>query len=222
MRARTPFIFQECITLVELTGRSANNFEGFLRAIEEVHPSVIFHHTHHPLLRHHFVPPEYPNDFARWAADSFKDRALAERLANIDPFEFTDVEELRASILAILRDHRQRLPPEMLKLEVPRFYFDSSVSIVFPSQYQAIDLREFRQALARINPGSIYFHFFEARLRTGARIDDFSNWIEQNFAQSDLVQAIRRIDPYVFSLEELREQLINLVSNWELATELKQ
>jgi hypothetical protein len=56
---------------------------------------------------------------------------------------------------------------------------------------------------------SLYFHFFEARLRLDRKTNDFSYWLEQQGAR-DLAGAIDRLDPYIMTLDELRSRIVDI------------
>src|SRR2546429_6904671 len=66
-----------------------------MHRLEEVPADSVFFHTFGYFLRHRPFTTAYGNDFARWAALEIGDRALAERLAVVDPFAFATVEALR-------------------------------------------------------------------------------------------------------------------------------
>jgi hypothetical protein len=50
------------------------------------------------------------------------------------------------------------------------------VSVVFPIGIQARNLAEFLLAVKFVDAGSLYYHFYEARIRHG--IDDFSTGLK--------------------------------------------
>ena len=55
-------------------------------------------------MRPQFVHPEYPNDFAAWAHYGLHDDSLAEKLAILDPTEFSDLEDLRQIVLDVIEE----------------------------------------------------------------------------------------------------------------------
>jgi hypothetical protein len=71
-----------------------------------VHQGCIYHHFWGTLLRAQFADREYSNDFATWCHRSLHDTAVAERLAVIDPADYSDLEELRQA----LADRSAELP----------------------------------------------------------------------------------------------------------------
>ena len=42
-------------------------------------------------------------------------------------------------------------------------------------------------------------------------VDDFSYWMETNFGLPELVEAIRDIDGYFYTLKEIRDTLLGLI-----------
>ncbi|MFQ5585419.1 MAG: DUF5752 family protein, partial [Thermodesulfobacteriota bacterium] len=66
--------------------------------------------------------------------------------------------------------------------------------------------------LDRVDRSSIYFHFFEARLRLGREKDDFSEWLATSLGKEDIAERIKSLDAYMFDLDELREIIKDIVS----------
>jgi hypothetical protein len=169
-------------------------------------PNSITHHFHGSLLSPGFDDPEYRNDFALWARRQMHDVILAERLGVLDALDFPDVEQLRQALLDVLDDRLAELDAVP---QVPRgseFHFQSSQLIVFDTGV-AFDTP---QALARgvrsFTPGSVYYHFIEARRRPPLRIDDYSHWLaDWGAAAEPAVHRLEAIDPIFWSLTELRE-----------------
>ena len=111
-RARTaaePFVFFGCVELRQALDRQALDERELMDRLEEVPAGSIFYHTHGYFLRHRPVGMAYGNDFARWVAVDVRDQALAERLALVDPFEWTHLEDLREELITIIHDHVTRL-----------------------------------------------------------------------------------------------------------------
>ena len=73
----------------------------------------------------------------------------------------------------------------------------------------AHDLREFVEGLRKVSLGSLYLHVFESRLARGS--NDFSIWIEDSLDEPELAVRIAQLDPYNYSLEDLRSSLIQLI-----------
>ena len=91
------------------------------------------------------------------------------------------------------------------------FYFSYATTIILPLGIETASLKGFRKALNTIPDSSLYLHFYEARkIKKVKEHDDFSIWIEENFKNKILVQKIRDIDFYFFSLEEIRKKLVKI------------
>ena len=74
---------------------------------------------------------------------------------------------------------------------------------------QARNLAEFLLAIKFVDPGSLYYHFYEARIRQG--VDDFSTWIADTMDKQDLVASLRTIDPFMHSIEGIRQHITEIV-----------
>lgn len=108
IKSKIDFKFYTRLALFELTGRTASNLQEFLEEIESADDSVIFYHTHQFLLEHNFLVPEPPNDLAEWVINALHERALGERLASIDTFQFADLSLLKDKIVEIIRTHLEQ------------------------------------------------------------------------------------------------------------------
>ena len=76
---------------------------------------------------------------------------------------------------------------------------------------RARNLAEFLIALKYVDAGCIYFHFYEARSRVDAETDDFSKWFEEGLGKAELARKVRAIDPFMHSVEGIRELIGELV-----------
>ena len=85
---------------------------------------------------------------------------------------------------------------------------------MLPTGIVADDIADFFRKLASISNASLYFHFFEARLRLGRRTSDFSRWLTDR-GRPDLGAAIDALNPYVRTLDELRRDIVLLGSSTE-------
>src|SRR3989442_14634093 len=109
-----PFEFVACRELQEMLGRLAWDERELLAGIEDAPSASLYYHTRSYFLRSRYLSAPYPNDFATWAAIQVRDRVLAERLAVVDPFDFGDVELLRAELISVIDAHlgsRRTVPP---------------------------------------------------------------------------------------------------------------
>lgn len=213
VKAKEPFRFYTRLHLTELTGLKASNLEELLTLLNEVPGSSIYHHTHRFLQQHQYLSPEPPNDFAYWVTSILGEEELGERLASIDTVQFTTIRALREKIIQTIEDYLKVHPRAKLKFarKDEEFYFIKSVSFVLPTKYTATDLREFVEVLKKITIDSIYFHIFESRLRLGKKTNDFSNWLESSLDDKELANKIARLDPYTYTMEDLRETIIKIL-----------
>ena len=212
-RAREPFRFYTRLHLSELTGLRASTVNELLRLIKEVPGSCIYHHTHRFLQQHQYLSPEPPNDFAYWVTGVLGEDEFGEQLASIDTVQFSSIRGLRNRIVATIEAYLEENP--LAKQRVAHageeFHFIKSVSFVLPTTRVAYDLKGFVDALRKITIDSIYFHFFEARLRLGRGTNDFSFWLESSMREKKLAKEISRLDPYTRTLENLRATLIQMI-----------
>lgn len=207
--ALEPFEFKQCIVIFKSIGKKAKNLHELRNLIGAVSDESIFHHTYQFFLKGHFL--EYTNDFAYWAGESLEDRALAEKLSSIDPYAYRVISELRAAILNAINGYLKEFPRPGDVIPGNEFYFNETVTLVFPVGIKAHNLAEFLMAIKYIDSASIYYHFYEARVRLGNERDDFSMWFEKAFAKKRLADRIKTIDPFMHSLEGIKEHIIEEV-----------
>jgi hypothetical protein len=205
-----PFAFHTERRLVVLTGRKATNLEELLRHLQEVSGSSVFYHTHYLYLIHHFEKPRFYNDFANWVSHALQEERLAERLAAIDLLAITSIRELREALVSTVQKHLEstgavrRVCPAGDEL-----HFCEAKSFIMPTGMVAHDVPEFFEDIAQISNACLHFHFFEARLRLERPTNDFSQWLTDR-GEPRLARAIDKLNPYVMTLEELKEQIMKL------------
>ncbi len=212
MNPSPPFRFSTEQRLVELTGLSARNLSDLSAILHTVSGSSVFYHTHHGFLSHHFEKPIVYSDFAVWVSEALQEDGLAERLAAIDLLAFTTIRDLRESILGMVEDHIRTSKGQLR--ECPpgdELHFCKSKSFIMPTGIVAQDPVDFFAKLPGITTTSLYFHFLEARLRLGRTTNDFSHWLASQ-GQTKLAAEIDQLDPYTRTLDELKEELIDLGS----------
>jgi hypothetical protein len=209
MEEITFFEFKECISILKSTGEKAKSLRELRDTIAQISDECIFHHTYQYFLKGHTL--EYTNDFAHWAGESLEERALSERLSNIDPYDFKDINNLRNELIEVIDDYLNVFPEPREAMPGDEFYFNETVTLIFPVGIRARNLAEFLTAMRYINTPTIYYHFYEARIRLGGGIDDFSRWIEDVFGKKELANRIRAIDPFMHNLEEIKQHIIEEV-----------
>jgi small-conductance mechanosensitive channel len=210
-KAKEPFYFNTRTHLAELTGLKAKNLRELADILKQVPESVIYYHTHHFLLEHQYLIPQLSNDFASWVRDAVGNDILAEKLANVCTFEYTNLAAFKEKIVFTIEDYMAQNHYQREILEGREFHFIKSVIVMLPTSYAAHDLREFVEALRKISPSSLFFHIFDSRLRPGNTMSDFSIWLEKSMDEPELGKEISRIDPYTYTLEGLRSLLIQVI-----------
>lgn len=213
IKAKEPFRFHTRLHLSELTGLKAANVSELLELIKTVSGSSIYHHTHRFLQQHQYLSPEPPNDFAYWVSNVLGEPELGERLASIDIIQFSTIRSLREKIIDVIEKYLQLNPTAQTKYvrKGAEFHFLKSISFIFPTNYYAHDLKELAEILKKITIDSIYFHVFEARLRLEKKSNDFSLWIEKSFGDKKLAAKILELDPYTYTMEDLRKTLVKII-----------
>ena len=201
-----PFEFRQCISILKATGKKAGDLHELMDLLDKVSGECIFHHTYQYFLKGHIL--EYSNDFAHWTAESLEERALSERLSNIDPYDFTEIGNLRNELIRVIDDYLKVFPEPREAMPGDEFYFNETVTFIYPVGIRAHNLAEFLTAMKYIDTASVYYHFYEARVRLGNRIDDFSKWIEDAFGKKELAVRIRSIDPFMHTLEDIKRHVI--------------
>jgi hypothetical protein len=200
------FEFKQCVSIVKSTGRHAKNLKELRTIISKIGSESIFHHVYQYFLKGHML--EYTNDFAEWAGESLEERALAERLSIIDPYTFKSVDGVRNELLRKIDSFLGSSSRTHEVLSGNEFYFNQTISIVFPVGVKTKNLAEFLVALEHMDAGSIYYHFYDSRFRLGEGVaDDFSRWIEHTLGKKKLADKIRDIDPFMHSIESIREHI---------------
>ena len=204
-----PFVFRQCVNILKATGRKANSLRRMRNEIALVSDESIYHHAYHYFLKEHLM--EYTNDFAHWAGEALEERALAEQLSNIDPYDFKSIIDLRKEFLNVIDRYLERFPEPREVIAGDEFYFNETITIIYPAGVWVKNLAEFLMVLKYINAGSIYFHFYEARIRLGSGIDDFSQWISHSAGKKELAERIRSIDLFMHNIEEIREYIAGVI-----------
>lgn len=213
-KAKDPFHFNTRLHLRELTGLQAANLTELLTILKEVPDSVVYYHVHHFLEEHLFLTPEPANDFAIWVNNTLGNDILAERLASIDTFGFPNIGALKQRLCDTIEDYLRNNPDSRRAPDEEEFHFIRSISFILPTPYVAHDLREFVEILRKVTIDSIYFHIYESRLRLQRGTNDFTIWIADNLGERELADKIASIDPYVYTLESLRNRIIERVENY--------
>jgi hypothetical protein len=213
-----PFVFKKVLYLVEVTGRRARTLDELLRALAVVPPESVGYHMHREFLEYKFAPIEYPNDFAYWSGKVLGDQVLAEKLAVLRVFKHRSLDGLRGELARLVGEHLLEYPEAGQKhAGVGReFHFLYARSVVMGCDRSVRNLDEMVAAVADIEAASLYFHLFETRFWGGrGRESDFAEWIRTSLGDEKLSAKLENVDPYMFSLEQVRKVLLKqLAPNW--------
>jgi hypothetical protein len=205
-----PFRFYTERRLVALTGLRAGNLVQLLEHLANVPGSSIFYHTHHQFLSQHYQKSIFFNDFALWTSEALQEERLSERLAAIDLLAFTTIRDLRNTIISTIEGYLRERNWQLRECPAgDEFHFCRSKSFIMPTGIEALDIPDFFLKIPLITSLSLFFHFFEARLRLERPTNDFSQWLMAR-EEHKLAQAIDRLDPYSMTMNELKEQIISL------------
>ncbi|MFQ5480367.1 MAG: DUF5752 family protein [Thermodesulfobacteriota bacterium] len=203
------FEFRQCIGLTKSTGQRACTLRELRDLIATISTESIFHHTYQYFLKGHSL--EYTNDFGHWAGECLEERALSEYLCNIDIFAFTEINDLRNEILGQIDIYLDTFPEPRNALPGDEFYFNETVSFVFPVGIRARNLAEFLMAIKHVDQGCIYYHFYLARKRLGQDAGDFATWIKDTLKKEELAARIASIDPFMLNIENIRYDIIEYI-----------
>jgi hypothetical protein len=204
-----PFNFKQCISLLKSTGKKARNLRELWEGIGGASNESISYHTYQYFIKTHVL--EYTNDFANWAGEDLGERVLAEHLSSVDPYEFADITDLRKTLLKVIDDYLEIFPEPRDVMPGKEFYFNETVTIVFPMGIRAQNLAEFLIAIRYVDAGSLYYHFYDARSRLGDGKNDFSEWFEEA-GEKELSEEIIAIDPFMHTIEGIREHIVEAVN----------
>lgn len=204
------FRFIGCIEVKELLGKSADDEQELLELIEEVPPDSIYYHMHSYFLRHFYIAGAYPNDFADWVVIQVRDRVLGEKLAAITPSGEKSIEDIRLELIETIDRYLSTMKVIPSASNGQPFYFVQSRIIEVSTGAVVDNLNDFIEALKTVDASAIYNHIYEARLRDRRGRSDFAIWIEEVLHMRRLAQKIEMIDSYMYSLEGLRQKLLDL------------
>ena len=197
--------------LKEFVGLRAENERQLAQFLDEVPLDSVYYHTHGFLLRHRLVAGPYPNDFATWVDGQVRDRILAERLAMVDPADFSSLQTLREELVSVVDEHLARIGivPQVVSGEP--FEFIQSRVVEIPTGIEVKTLQELRDALLDVDQSALYFHIVESRLRLGRGRNDFAAWLEGALELTELAARVQAVNPYADSLEQARTRLVGLL-----------
>lgn len=208
-----PFYVKDCALASIATGINARSLIELKDQLSTIHSSSIYYHFWGGRLRTSFEYTEYHNDFSSWVHDFLHDDILAERLELLNPQDFENIEELRNELIEIIDDRleeREIIP--WVKAE-NKFHFVKYKIIVFQTRHQVNIPNELVRIIPLLTRSSLFYHMIDASLRTPSHTNDISEWLNQYQGQyQDLVNAIKRVDPYLISLTDLQTKLLDITT----------
>lgn len=197
-----------------LLGLRARTIQELLTGIRSVPESSIYFHTHRFLHQHHFLSPEPPNDFAYWVTNVLGDDALGEQLWSIDTVRFDGISALREKLIAVLESYLASTNRITESFAGEEFHFMACKTFVLPTGYVAHTVEEFAELVSKVSINSIYFHVFDAKMRLKSGENDFSRWFRDQ-GKTALANECKRLDPYSYTLDGLRRQLVAVVKKYD-------
>lgn len=207
------FAVRDCALVAIATGFQAQSLREFRDALQRVPQESVYYHFWGRLLRPRFDDTEFHNDFATWARYSLHDDRLSERLAVIDPADFSALEALRADVLEVV-EQRLDETDDLLARRDRRFHFRRCQTVVFDTGIRLEEPAALARAIPAMSLGSIYYHAIDARRREPVRTDDFRVWLAQFGSSFDsLAEKLGAVDPYFANLASLRVELSAIVTD---------
>lgn len=97
------FYFVKCNSIIFPTNYTASNINEFLDAMRKIDNESVFHHFFAARLFNH----QKTNEFSTWISTATGNEELAEKLANLDPLGFTNLEALRAEIIKTIEKYNR-------------------------------------------------------------------------------------------------------------------
>lgn len=205
------FAVKDCALAILATARRAQTLRELRDILRDVPSSCVYHHFWGTLLRPQFSDREYNNDFAAWCQHSLHDNRAAERLAVIDPADFSDLEELRQEVIEVIEERLDETELLLAARADQQFHFARSVIVVFDTSRRLARPEELVDALPELSVGSVFYHFIDARRRNSAGVDDFRSWLAGLGPEyQSLCDSLAEVDPYFESLFVLRDRLSSL------------
>lgn len=213
--AKNSFKFHTSSAFVEITGKKAGHIRDLIDLVRNADDSSIFCHTHLAIKELHFTKKVYTNDFAIWVRDALGEDELAESLGSIDLRDYSSLGELKEAIVKVLDDYLREAIDIRMARKGNEFYLCRLTEIITPTEHVVWTLFDLREAIERVSMSSIFYHFFEAKLRCGRNTNDFSMWIDSSLDEKELAKKIEQLDPYLLTLEELRHKIIEYLKSEE-------
>ncbi|MGH9704954.1 MAG: DUF5752 family protein [Candidatus Acidiferrales bacterium] len=211
-QAKVPFQFVNSSYLIRISANRANTLGELAQNLHSCSDASIFYHTFQSLERQHYTV--FSNDFAQWTQVSCNEAPLAERLASIDIRDFTYIGELRDSLVVAVDEYVRVNPSATVRPSFEPFYFCEAFDFAVPEDRKATNLVELEEGIRNISLQTLHHQFINSRLRLHLRTNDFSHWIENSLGLPELAAQINRIDIYVNTLEDIRNEIVQTIHSW--------
>lgn len=209
------FTFKDCALAVVTTGESASSLPEMRDLLLRVSVDSIYFHFWGGRLRPTILQTEYLNDFARWSHFCLHDDVLAERLSIVDPTGYKGLEEVRQALIEIIETRIDESDTLIWLPKRERFRFLHSTIVVFDTSITVSHPQEWKSLMPSLSINSLFYHFIDARKRTPHATDDFSFWLEEfGDEYKEVIEKIRAIDSYLFTLTELRQRLCDIITRY--------
>ncbi len=208
------FFVKNCSLAAIATGEKASSLVELRDQLTTVDESCLYYHFWGARLNPKFVHPQYHNDFADWVYQRLHDQILAEKLSIIDPTDY-NLESLRQELIDTVERRLDDYEIALWTRKEDQFHFIRSTTVVFEKSVRIERPEDLPQIIETLSPGSIFYHFIDARRRTIDKIDDFSVWLKMFGQQYTLlIEKIQAIDPYFLSLTEVRDELVKIAHRY--------
>jgi hypothetical protein len=207
------FEIKDCALIAIATSKRAINLRELQGILTQISLDSIYYHFWGGLLQPRFEEREYNNDFAAWAWYALHDAPLGERLAVVDPNDFSDLENLRQELLEIIEERIDEKESLAYTLATSYFEFIRSQIVIFDTLQRAHNPEELTTLVPDMSTGSIFYHFIDARRRLDNQGDDFRIFLSCHGEKyEDLCCRLAAIDPYFGTLSELKKQVVDVFS----------
>lgn len=213
-KAHYPFKFYTRFTLPQLTGMYAQNLKELLNGIKNADDSIIYYHTHHYLIQHHYTIPSSPNDFAYWITERLGENLLGEEISSIDLWDFNTMIDYKNEVIKKITAFTAKNTNARHVGMNERFNFMKAITFVMSTGKEAYTLSEFHDILKNITIFSVYYHFFESHFRLESHLNDFTMWIKSELKLPELAQKISNLDPYTLTMDNLKEYIIKYTEDY--------
>lgn len=213
-----PFHFNSYRLYLRPTGHTARTIKELVDGLGQIAEASLWYHLHHAYVHYRFDGPRFRNDIAVWLRDVFNEEALSEQVSYVDSAKLVDLEaargRLRATLLEWHRKYDTQGNYQKPCADTEAFHFLLPQLIILSTGVSANTLAGFASALRQVTPQSIFFHTFEARLRSRQNANDFSAWIDAELGLGDLSREISLINPFFFTVDQYRDQMLERIHQY--------